>query len=163
MSKKFREKREGAKMVAKATIEFVPDAAFAASVEAMLTGATGTKREEFPAEGTAQAYPLPSYALSVWLVGHELKVGIPGLGPLGQGHTISIPLAKCQVSDEAWGRGWGALLDMLKSQERAGRTHSDRRLGTKAAPVQHDVERALVRKFDSQGKQTLSFEELFDD
>lgn len=160
-------------MVAKATIEFVPDAAFAASVEAMLTAGspagslTASKArhglEEFPAEGTGRAYPMPSYALSVWLVGHELKAGIPGLGPLGQGHTISIPLAKCQVSDEAWGRGWGALLDMLKSQERAGRTHSDRRLGTKAAPVQHDVERALVRKFDSQGKQTLSFEELFDD
>lgn len=88
-------------------------------------------------------YPLPGYALSMWLVGGHIHIALTQVDGKGRPHTVRVPLDKCPADG---GAGWAFVLDLLKSRERAGR-HDPRAstIGTKAAPSHTQVE-AWLRK-----------------
>jgi len=92
---------------------------------------------------------IPDHAISLWIEGDELKLGIPQ--PKGEDRKftvafLSIPTRKCSVENSEWGeplarqRGWLILLDLLRQRERAGRAT----IGRKANPVQYDVNKMLL-------------------
>lgn len=76
-------------------------------------------------------YPLPDYAASIWLIGDEIALCLPAQVEGARAHTIQLP---------ATDKGMVALMTILRDRARA----SNRTIGTKAAPVQYDVE-ALLR------------------
>src|SRR5579872_2168694 len=102
-----------------------------------------------PIPTDSNAYPLPSYGLSIWLVGDKLNIAIPGAGPGAISHTISIPLAKCSLECGDGGqilgrqRGWLVLLDLLKQKEREKRSPAAK-IGERASPPRYDIEKMLV-------------------
>lgn len=116
-------------------------------------------------------YPLPAHALSVWLEGDRLAIGIPGTAH-AQGRTLRVSLDNCAIERTASGfaiaarsAGWAALLQMLRDRatasasasattterasERGGSINS---IGTKTSPVQYDLEKMLLRMGEAQTK-----------
>lgn len=82
-------------------------------------------------------YPLPSYAVSAWIVGDSLMIAFPG-SLSEQGHTIKLP---------ASAGGLQAAINIMKDRARA----SDLRVGNKGTPTQWDIERlaALNKALDA--------------
>lgn len=72
-------------------------------------------------------YPLPSYAVSAWVVGDNLMIAFPGTGPSGQGHTIKLP---------ASAGGLQAAITIMKDRAAA----QDMRLGNRGTPTQYEIE-----------------------
>lgn len=112
-------------------------------------------------------YPLPSYAMQIWLVGETIHLALPS-GPDGKSHIVRIPLAKCSIEQSEWGQplvrqlGWVVLQDILKSRQQQREAP---RIGQRSAPVQYDIE-AMLRavsptKFNSRGVEQLNYEQLF--
>lgn len=95
-------------------------------------------------------YPPPAHALTVWFTGNALALAIPA-SPLGRGHTVMIPLDKCQLdrteggSIKATQLGWATLLSLL--QARSAAEASERptrpRIGEAAGPSAWQIEQAL--------------------
>lgn len=111
-------------------------------------------------------YPLPSYALSIWLAGDNIMLGVPPRDGETKPHTLVLPLAKCGVAMNDWGtealainKGWEALLHILRERRKVG-AHSA--IGTPAEPVQYDLDKMLqhIRRYDSRGKVEVSLEDL---
>ena len=80
-------------------------------------------------------------------------------------HTIKIPIDRCGIKRNKSGNplpdqvGWHQLLSILKAQ-RSAKSDEDRKIGTKAAPVQYDLERikkALTRR---KAKPEMTLEDL---
>lgn len=126
----------------------------------------------------SETYPLPAHAISVWIAGDKLCLGIPPCGD-SKPHTLYIPLDRCGVEVSAFGqplasqRGWFAILDILKERARGsyrnrkGLIFDQPQLGTRADPPQYQLDQILkamaegkARKFDSAGKEELSLEDL---
>jgi hypothetical protein len=119
-------------------------------------------------------YPLPSYATTIWLDGKgNLCLALPS-GPDSKAHTITIPLAKCEIEKTDGGAtagramGWQALLAILK--QRAASQERPVRLGDRAAPVQYDIDAMLratsgasvkPKVFDGSGTRQLAYDDLF--
>jgi len=88
---------------------------------------------------------IPDHAISVWLEGDELKLGLaqPGSRPTA---FLTLPLAKCSIEVSEFGqplarqRGWLILIDLLKERARSGR----KTIGFAANPVQYDVDQMLL-------------------
>ncbi len=83
-------------------------------------------------------YPLPSYAASFWVVGDQLFVRLPPWATGGPAHIITLP------ANEA---GMKICLDLLKERARAS---YETKIGTKAAPVQYDID-AMLRRMGAAG------------
>lgn len=118
-------------------------------------------------DSTFSGYPLPSYAIQVWLAGDTIHLALPS-GPDGKSHVVRIPLAKCSIEQSEGGQplarqlGWVVLLDILKQRQAAREAP---RIGQRSAPVQYDIE-AMLRavsptKFNSRGVEQLDYEQLF--
>ena len=71
-------------------------------------------------------YPLPDYALTVWVAGDNLMVAFPGCGT-ERGHTIKLPASAA---------GLQTAITILKDREHA----KDRRIGNHSAPTQWNLE-----------------------
>ena len=84
-------------------------------------------------------YPLPDYAVSVWVAGDSLMVAFPG-SVSEQGHTIKLP---------ASAGGFAAAITIMRDRARA----RDMRLGNKGTPTQWDIERlaAMNKALDAEG------------
>lgn len=96
-------------------------------------------------------YPLPAYAANIWLneADNCLMLAVPA-GADETGHTVRIPLDRCDVVVNGWGnplpgqRGWRVLLDILRERTRSATlARSERTIGTKASPVQYDLDKML--------------------
>lgn len=76
---------------------------------------------------SADKYPLPAYACSIWAAGDNLMVAFPGVAT-EQGHTIKLPLSE---------GGLRAVLSILR--ERA--TAQDLRLSQRGTPSQWEADK----------------------
>lgn len=118
-------------------------------------------------DSTFSGYPLPSYAMQIWLAGDIIHLALPS-GPDGKSHVVRIPLAKCSIEQSEWGQplarqlGWVVLVDILKQRQA---TREAPRIGQRSAPVQYDIEamlRAVVpKRFNERGVEQLDYEQLF--
>jgi len=77
----------------------------------------------------AEHYPLPDYAVSVWVAGDHLMVAFPGQGT-EKGHTVRLPISK---------GGLETVIKMLRERE----TAKDLRLSQPGTPSQWDTELIL--------------------
>lgn len=75
---------------------------------------------------SADKYPLPAYAVSMWVVGDSLMIAFPGT-VTEQGHTIKLP---------ASAGGLQAAVNIMRERSRA----QDLRLGNRGTPTQHEIE-----------------------
>lgn len=74
-------------------------------------------------------YPLPSYAASIWLSSDEIHLAFPS--PLdAPSHVVKFPANE---------RGLALALAILRERSKI-ESATDALIGTKAAPVQYDVE-----------------------
>lgn len=113
-------------------------------------------------------YPLPSYAATIWLAGENICIALPS-GASQKSHTIRIPVAKCSIETSEWGeplarqRGWMVLLDILKQRQQL----REAPIGTRAAPVQYDIEEMLraiqPKRYTTSGQEEISYDDLFKD
>jgi hypothetical protein len=71
-------------------------------------------------------YPIPHYAVSVWVAGDNLMVAFPGTAS-EQGHTIKLPVSA---------GGLKAALSILRDRAQA----RDLRLGNRGTPIQWVIE-----------------------
>jgi hypothetical protein len=118
-------------------------------------------------QSTISGYPLPSYAMQIWLAGDTIHLALPS-GPDGKSHVVRIPLAKCSIETSEWGQplarqlGWVVLTDILKQRQQQREAP---RIGQRSAPVQYDIEAMLravsPKKFDGKGQELLDYEQLF--
>lgn len=75
-------------------------------------------------------YPLPSYAVSVWVAGDSLMVAFPGT-VTEQGHTIKLPASE---------GGLRAAISIMKERSRA----ESLRIGNAGTPTQWDTDRQMA-------------------
>jgi hypothetical protein len=118
-------------------------------------------------QSTFSGYPLPFYAMQIWLAGDTIHLALPS-GQDGKSHIVRIPLAKCSIETSEWGQplarqlGWVVLQDILKSRQQQREAP---RIGQRSAPVQYDIEAMLravsPKKFDGRGVEQLDYEQLF--
>jgi hypothetical protein len=102
-------------------------------------------------------YPVPAFAAYVWLAGDRLMVGLPPGAGHERGHTVALPLAKCEVERSIMGAvparvaGWATLLDLLKQRERAGRIAP---IGERSEPTQYQLDAVLanITRFAAKGR-----------
>lgn len=111
------------------------------------------------------AYPMPAHAVSLWLMGDQLAIGLPAT-QRAQGRTVYIPLDKCSVERTNSGMGilarqmgWAALLQLLKdrraaAQEADAQGHDMNSIGRATSPVQYDIEQ-VMRALGEQGKRIV--------
>lgn len=72
-------------------------------------------------------YPLPAYAVSVWIAGDSLMVAFPGT-VTEQGHTVKLPASPA---------GLKTAIDIAKARAES----QDLRLGKKGTPTQWEAEK----------------------
>jgi hypothetical protein len=72
-------------------------------------------------------YPLPDYAVSMWVVGDSIMIAFPGTVS-EQGHTIKLPASE---------GGLRAAISIMKDRAVA----QNLRIGNAGTPTQHDIER----------------------
>lgn len=126
----------------------LPPRDFPAAVTEMLEAQSGAVA---PDPIDRSPYPLPGYALSMWLVGGHIHIALAQTDGKGRPHTVRVPMDKCPADA---GSGWAFIIDLLKSRERAGRQGPRAStIGTKAAPSHTQVE-AWLRKNPRQTKMT---------
>ena len=109
-------------------------------------------------------YPLPSHAISIWLSGNDLMLGLSPLDGNSKGHILRIAAEKLGVEVSAFGeplasqRGWAALLSVLRERNKAGRQP----LGSAGEPTQYNLDAMLrsMKKFDTKGREKVDAEDL---
>lgn len=74
----------------------------------------------------SEKYPLPEYAVNVWVAGDNLMVAFPGT-VTEQGHTIKLPASQA---------GFQTIVRILRDRA----TAKDLRLGNEGTPAQYDLE-----------------------
>lgn len=74
-----------------------------------------------------ESYPIPDYAVSIWVAGDDLLVAFPGQGAEGRGHTVRLP---------ASATGLATAITILKDRQRA----KSLRLGQPGTPTQYELE-----------------------
>lgn len=79
---------------------------------------------------SADKYPLPAYAVSVWVAGDSLMVAFPGTAS-EQGHTIKLP---------ASAGGFQAAINIMKDRAAA----KSLKLGNRGTPTQWDTDRMMA-------------------
>lgn len=142
----------------------IKPSAFADAVADMLLGQQAIPQgpEQGLGPSVGREYPLPSYAMGIWLVGGELMVSLPGEPGQASGHTIKLPLSKLTVVPNAAGfAGWVILLDLLKQRERSNRSATAKRIGNPSSPPQHTIDAKLVKRYGADRQPELTFDSLF--
>lgn len=76
-------------------------------------------------------YPVPHYAAHIWVVGNQIKVGLPPIEGHQQSHTISVPWTE---------KGLGIVLRMLRDRESQRRPQT---VATQAALTQYQIEQLM--------------------
>jgi hypothetical protein len=71
-------------------------------------------------------YPIPAYAVSIWVAGDSLLIAFPGTVS-EQGHTIKLPASTA---------GLDTALKIAKARAEA----DDLRIGNKGTPTQYEIE-----------------------
>ena len=74
-----------------------------------------------------ESYPLPSYAISLWVAGDDLWLAFPGQGPEGKGHSVRLPASIA---------GMQTAVAILRERSQA----KDLRLGERGTPTQYELE-----------------------
>lgn len=74
----------------------------------------------------SEPYPLPAYAVSVWVAGDSLMIAFPGTVS-EQGHTIKLPASE---------GGLRAAVNIMRERSRA----EDLRIGNAGTPTQYTLE-----------------------
>lgn len=100
-------------------------------------------------------YPLPSYAVGMWLVGDEIAVRIPPSDGHDSGHVLRFPATEI---------GFRGVVSLLKARE----AHKGMaKIGTRAAPTQHDLERmaawAKAMSPDKRSRRDREMDSLLDE
>ena len=107
-----------------------------------------------------ERYPAPSYAAMVWYTPEGIRIALPAA--LGEtGHSILLPLKEAS---------WGVMLGILRERARFADERSARTIGTRAAPVQYDIE-AILRAMGSSAptphriepRRTLTLDDLMNE
>lgn len=74
-----------------------------------------------------ETYPLPSYAVSMWVSGDDLWIAFPGQGPEARGHSVRLPASPA---------GLATAIKIMRERSHA----TDLRLAQKGTPTQYDLE-----------------------
>lgn len=74
-----------------------------------------------------ETYPLPSYAISLWVAGDDLWLAFPGQGPEGKGHSVRLPASQA---------GMATAITILRERAQAERLE----LGNRGTPTQYEIE-----------------------
>lgn len=73
-------------------------------------------------------YPVPHYAAHIWVVGNQIKVGLPPIEGHQQSHTVSVPWTE---------KGLGIVLRLLRDRESQRLPQA---VATPASPTQWDID-----------------------
>jgi hypothetical protein len=88
-------------------------------------------------------YPLPACAVSIWLVGDRLMIGVPPVGD-ERASTKVIPLDRCHVVKNSSSQtGWQFILNLLRDRAQMARENQKSTIGSKGDPVQYDIDEML--------------------
>lgn len=79
-----------------------------------------------------EVYPIPSYAVNLWVAGDDLWLAFPGQGPEGRGHSIRLPASE---------HGLKTAINILKDRAQAERLE----IGHDGTPTQYTVEQHAGR------------------
>ena len=121
---------------------------------------TSTQPQDEGAQFAPERYPAPSYAAMVWYTPEGIRIALPAA--LGEtGHSILLPLKEAS---------WGVMLGILRERARFADERSARTIGTRAAPVQYDIE-AILRAMGSSAptphriepRRTLTLDDLMNE
>lgn len=74
-----------------------------------------------------ETFPLPSYAISLWVAGDDLWLAFPGQGPEGKGHSVRLPASQA---------GFATAISILRDRVQA----KDLKLGQPGTPTQYELE-----------------------
>ncbi len=74
-----------------------------------------------------ELYPLPSYAVSLWIAGDDLWLAFPGQGPEGKGHSVRLPASVA---------GFASAVSILRERAQA----KSLKLGEPGTPTQYELE-----------------------
>lgn len=96
-----------------------------------------------------EIYPIPHYAVSLWVAGDDLWLAFPGQGPEGQGHSVRLP---------ASAGGFATAVSILRERAQA----RDLKLGNAGTPTQYELEHdrkyGAILKAMGEAKQTSAAE-----
>lgn len=103
----------------------------------------------------SDSHPVPSYAASIWVEGDQVCLDIPSFTPGARSHTVTLPVTE---------KGFAIVASILKERSRGGQ----QQIGAKAAPIQYDLDKALLRMnitklppaFKTEARPELSIEDL---
>jgi len=74
-----------------------------------------------------ERYPIPSYAVSLWVAGDDLWLAFPGQGPEERGHSIRLPATVA---------GMQTAIAVLRERSQA----KSLKLGERGTPTQYELE-----------------------
>lgn len=74
-----------------------------------------------------ESYPLPAYAVSMWIAGDDLFIAFPGQGPEERGHTIKLPASIA---------GFQTTIAIMRERQSA----RSLKLGQRGTPTQWELE-----------------------
>src|SRR5438309_159855 len=86
-----------------------------------------------------ETYPLPSYAISLWVAGDDLWLAFPGQGPEGKGHSVRLPVSKS---------GLKVAINILRDRAKA----ESLKIGHDGTPTQYTVEQYAGRAWGTVSK-----------
>jgi hypothetical protein len=75
----------------------------------------------------AETYPIPGYAVTIWVAGDDLWIAFPGQGPEAKGHSVRLPASAAGLS---------TAIAILKERAKA----PDLKLGHRGTPTQYELE-----------------------
>jgi hypothetical protein len=86
-----------------------------------------------------EIYPIPSYAVNLWVAGDDLWLAFPGQGPEGRGHSIRLPASE---------HGLKTAVKILRDRAQAERLE----IGNDGTPTQYTVEQHAGRAWGTVSK-----------
>ena len=74
-----------------------------------------------------ERYPIPAYAVNLWVSGDDLWIAFPGQGPEERGHSVRLPASVA---------GMQTAITILKERSQA----KSLKLGERGTPTQYELE-----------------------
>lgn len=74
-----------------------------------------------------ERYPIPAYAVNLWIAGDDLWIAFPGQGPEERGHSVRLPASVA---------GMQTAITILRERAQA----RSLRLGERGTPTQYELE-----------------------
>ena len=75
----------------------------------------------------SERYPIPDYAVNLWVSGDDLWIAFPGQGPEERGHSVRLPASVA---------GLQTAITILKERAQA----KSLKLGERGTPTQYELE-----------------------